>query len=94
MAAREEARRRRSREERHAEAEHEAKRILERAARDSETVGTSSFARTASRVSAHFRADDGGEDRIEVLGKRIGRGLSLVAFVALAIYLVFTYVLK
>ena len=35
---------------------------------------------------------DGTADPIELWGRRIGRGLSLVAFVALAIYLYVTYV--
>jgi hypothetical protein len=32
-----------------------------------------------------------GEDRIELWGRRIGRGLSLIGFVALAVYLYLTY---
>ena len=43
---------------------------------------------------AHFAGHDGGVERdpVEIWGKRIGRGLSLVGFVALAIYLYATYV--
>ncbi len=70
----------------------EAKRILERVTRDSETIGSSSFARTASRVGKHFSGGENPQDdRIEVLGKRIGRLLSLIAFIGLAIYLYVTY---
>ena len=81
--------------DRHKERQEEAKRILERVHRESETIGTSGLARTANRVAAHFKADnDPDDDRIEILGKRIGRGLGLIAFIILAVYLFFTYVLK
>ena len=56
-----------------------------------DTVVTSALARTARRASDHFAAKDAGEDRIELWGRRIGRALSLVGFVALAIYLFLTY---
>lgn len=49
----------------------------------------------AKRTAAHFAGRDGGvaeNDPIELWGKRIGRALSLVGFVALAIYLYVTYV--
>jgi hypothetical protein len=64
--------------------------------RDSDTFATSALARTARRASDHFAAkdavtDDGSVDRIELWGRRIGRGLSLAGFVALAIYLYLTY---
>lgn len=73
----------------------EAQRILDRVASDSESVGTSSFARTANKVSGHFSGSENPEDdHIEVMGKRIGRGLSAVAFIILAAYIVYTYVLK
>ena len=81
--------------DRHAERQEEAKRALERVARDTETLGSSSLARTATRVAHHFKADDEGEDdAVELLGKRIGRTLGFLAFVGLAIYLFVTYVLK
>lgn len=77
------------------EREAEARRILERVDRESETIGSSGFARTADRVTAHFRADDAPDgDRIEQLGRRIGRGLGLIAFVGLAVYLFLTYVIR
>lgn len=70
----------------------ESERILDSVASQSETVGSSGFARTASRLSAHFKASDGPQDDpIEVLGKRIARILSLIAFVGLLVYLVVTY---
>jgi hypothetical protein len=57
-----------------------------------ETFATSALARTAQRASDHFSAKDAvGEDRIELWGRRIGRGLSLIGFVALAVYLYLTY---
>jgi len=71
--------------------------------RDSDTFATSALARTARRASDHFAArdamkdataTDGSVDRIELWGRRIGRGLSLAGFVALAIYLYFTYFAK
>ena len=57
-----------------------------------ETFASSALARTARRAGDHFAAKDAGEDRIELWGRRIGRGLSLVGLVALAIYLYLTYV--
>ena len=74
--------------------EEEAKEALERVARDSETVGTSSLARVGERVSDHFAARDalgagdrGETDPIELWGRRIGRGLSLVGVVVLTYWL-------
>ncbi|MCG6858380.1 MAG: hypothetical protein LJE67_09965 [Salaquimonas sp.] len=78
-----------------AERKAESARILERIARESETLGSSGFARTTTRIANHFLGKDGPQDdRIEVLGKRIGRVLGLIAFVGLAIYLFLTYVVK
>ena len=72
----------------------DAKTALERVARDSETVGASSLARAGRRVGDHFAgrdamgaAEGGGTDPIEVWGRRIGRGLSLVAVVGLTWWL-------
>jgi len=62
--------------------------------KEGDTFATSTLARTARRASDHFGARDAGEDRIELWGRRIGRGLSLAGLVALAIYLYFTYVAK
>jgi hypothetical protein len=65
---------------------------LEEAAAASEVFGTSAFARQAERASAHFRGEDADpDDRVELWGRRIGRGLSLIVFVGLLIYLAVTY---
>jgi hypothetical protein len=66
-----------------------------------DTFATSALARTAQRATDHFaakdamdnaRAADGSIDRIELWGRRIGRGLSLLGLIALAVFLYFTYV--
>lgn len=66
-----------------------------------DTFATSALARTAQRATDHFaakdamadaRAADGSVDRIELWGRRIGRGLSLLGLIVLAIFLYFTYV--
>jgi hypothetical protein len=66
-----------------------------------DTFVTSALARTAQRATDHFaardavadaRAADGSVDRIELWGRRIGRGLSLVGLIVLAIFLYLTYV--
>ena len=65
-----------------------------------DTVATSALARTAQRATDHFAAKDamadtradGSVDWIELWGRRIGRGLSLLGLVVLAIFLYFTYV--
>ncbi len=79
----------------HARAEARRKQALkdlEDAAAGSEVFGTSAFARQAERAGAHFRGDDADQhDRVEVWGRRIGRGLSLIAFFGLLIYLAVTY---
>ncbi len=84
--------------QREEEQRREALRTLD-SLRDSDTFASSALARTARRASDHFAAqdavaDDGSVDRIELWGRRIGRGLSLAGFVALAIYLYFTYFAK
>ena len=84
--------------QREEEQRREALRTLE-TLRDSDTFATSALARTARRASDHFAARDavaadGSVDRIELWGRRIGRGLSLAGLVALAIYLYFTYFAK
>ena len=58
-----------------------------------ESFASSALARSARRAGDHFAAKDAaGEDRIELWGRRIGRGLSLAGVIALAIYLYLTYV--
>jgi len=66
---------------------------------ESDTFVTSTLARTAKRASDHFGAHDaigpdGSVDRIELWGRRIGRALSLIGFIALAVYLYLTYFAK
>ena len=66
--------------------------------RDAEVIGTSGFARmarhTGERLEAHFGAADAEpDDRIEVWGRRIGRGLGLIFAVVLVVHLVRTYVI-
>lgn len=73
----------------------ESRRILERVAQESETVGTSSMGRVAERVKGHMAAGDADQDKwAEVWGTRIGRALGLVFVLVLIVYLVQTYVLK
>ena len=88
--------------ERDEEQRREALRTLD-TLRESDTFATSTLARTARRASDHFTAKDamhdaleadGSVDRIELWGRRIGRGLSLIGFVALAVYLYVTHFAK
>jgi hypothetical protein len=74
---------------------------LKRVERDAETVGRSALAHTAKRAVDHFagkdavnEAGDGTTDQIELWGRRIGRTLSLIGVIVLAVYLVITYVLR
>ena len=69
--------------------EREARRILERVEVDSESFGTSSLARSATRARDHFMgADADQDDWTEVWGRRIGRAASLVITIALLFWLV------
>ena len=66
---------------------------------DQDTFATSALARTARRATDHFAGrdaiePDGSADPMELWGRRIGRGLSLIGFVALAVYFYFTYFAK
>lgn len=73
----------------------ESRRILESVARESETIGSSSFARTAQRARNHFSgADAPTNDPAEIWGRRIGRALGLIAVGGLVLHILFTYVLK
>jgi hypothetical protein len=74
--------------------EREAREALEAVRRDSETLGSSSIARMGRRLGDHFggrdavgAAEGGGTDPIELWGRRIGRSLSLVGVVILALWL-------
>jgi hypothetical protein len=66
---------------------------------ENDTFVTSALARTARRATDHFSArdavgPDGKVDSIELWGRRIGRGLSLVGLIGLAVYLYVTYFAK
>jgi ferric-dicitrate binding protein FerR (iron transport regulator) len=84
-----------SRHEREEAARRAALRTLDQL-RERDDIGSSAFTRAARRATDHFAAKDavtehGAADPIELWGRRIGRGLSLVAFIGLAIYLYVTY---
>jgi hypothetical protein len=75
------------------ESAREARRILNRVERESENVGTSSMARTANKVRDHFMGEEvPQDDHIEILGKRIARGLAILAFFGLALSLYINYI--
>ncbi len=76
----------------------EAQEALDRVKRDSEVLGTSAMARAggekANSWTDHFAGRDaigqgegGSTDPVEVWGRRIGRGLSLVGVIVLAFLL-------
>jgi len=72
----------------------ESREILDRVARDSETLGTSSLGRAGRRMADHFggrdalgEAEGGGTDPIELWGRRIGRALSVVGVIVLTYWL-------
>lgn len=73
--------------------EREAREALERVQRDTDSVGSSSLARMTRRAQDHFSgrdaigADDGETDPVELWGRRIGRVLSLIGVIVLAIWL-------
>jgi hypothetical protein len=84
-----------SRHAREEAAHREALRTLDQL-RERDDIGSSALTRAARRATDHFAARDavgehGETDRIELWGRRIGRALSLAAFIALAIYLYVTY---
>ena len=67
----------------------EARRILERVSTDSESLGTSSLARSAIRARDHFAgADADPDDWEEVWGRRIGRIAGAVVVVVLLVWLI------
>lgn len=78
----------------------EAKRILERVAQESETVGTSSTKRVAERAKNHLKANDvdkngtGENEWAELWGTRIGRTLGAIFLIILIVYLLKTYILN
>jgi hypothetical protein len=74
----------------------EALDALEKLRRDRAPLAGSGLADAARRAARHFAAADavspgGARDPIELWGRRIGRALSLLAVIALSIYLYLTY---
>jgi hypothetical protein len=68
----------------------EARRTLDRVARESDTLGASSLRRMGNHFSgrdAIGTAEGGETDPVELWGRRIGRALSLVGVVVLALWL-------
>jgi ferric-dicitrate binding protein FerR (iron transport regulator) len=66
----------------------DARRALERAARESDTFAASSLRRMSDHFGGRDAVGAGGEtDAIELWGRRIGRALSLVGVVALSLWL-------
>jgi len=64
---------------------------------DRTTFASSALGVAANRATDHFAArdavdPDGEADAIELWGRRIGRALSLAAFIVLSLYLYLTYV--
>ena len=75
----------------------EAKRILDRVSRESETVGSSTLVRSATQAETQMSSGSNGSsetDPVEILGRKIGRTLGWIAVVFLVLYLVRTYVFK
>jgi hypothetical protein len=82
--------------DRHEQIAEEARRDLDRIGEQGEVVGTSAMARAAraslERAGNHLGAADApADDPIEVWGTRIGRGLGVVFFVGLLVYMAVTY---
>ena len=74
----------------------EAVDTLDKLKRDRAPLVGSGLADAARRTARHFAAadavgPDGARDPIELWGRRVGRALSLLAVIALSIYLYFTY---
>ena len=71
------------------DAETESRRILDRVSKESATGGQSFLARRADRARDHLSgADIDPDDRIEIWGTRIGRGLALVITIILVLWIV------
>jgi hypothetical protein len=76
------------------EREREAREALDRVRRDTDSVGSSALARMSRQAQDHFSGrdaigagQDGETDPIELWGRRIGRGLSLIGVVILGLWL-------
>lgn len=78
-----------------AERQREAKAALDRLDSQTETLGSSAFARMADKAKDHFTAEniDDHDDKIELWGTRIGRVAGLIFAIGLVIYLVRAYVM-
>lgn len=74
-------------EERSKQQQKEALAALNRVHHQSEVMGTSTMIKAAKVAGAAIDEND----PIEVLGKKIGRGLGIVAVIGLTIYLAVTY---
>ncbi|HET7414030.1 MAG TPA: hypothetical protein VFJ18_15360 [Pararhizobium sp.] len=73
----------------HDERAEEARRELQRLGHGSGLFSTPMLKRRAHSLGAHFTGKDADAgDRIEVWGTRIGRGLGLIAFIGLLVWLV------
>lgn len=82
--------------DRHEKQAEAARRDLERLAEQGEIIGTSAMARSAraslERAGRHLGAADApDDDPIELWGTRIGRGLGVIFFIGLLIYMAVTY---
>jgi hypothetical protein len=68
----------------------EARRILDRVARESAADGASFMVRSTNRVRDHLKASDvDQDDRIEVIGTKIGRAIGFVITLAIIGWLIF-----
>lgn len=71
------------------DSETESRRILDRIAKESAAGGQSFLARRADRARDHLSgADIDPDDRIELWGTRIGRGLGLIVTIVLVLWLI------
>ena len=76
----------------------EALQTLQGLERGTPTFAGSSLSHAARRAADHFAGKDavgageaGATDPVELWGRRIGRGLSLIGVIGLAVYLYLTY---
>ncbi|MEP3828458.1 MAG: hypothetical protein ABJM47_10215 [Lentilitoribacter sp.] len=69
-----------------------AKRDLEKLSEEGGLLNAPRLKKKSKTVAGHFSADDvDADDPVELWGTRIARGLSLIAFIALAIWLYLKY---